>query len=125
MPTKTEQSDLNIAIFGSHGDSPRVVLAPSTVEECFYLTIHAFNISEMCQLPVFILMDQFLGQRRETVSTFDLSGIELTRRLIPSAEELKDYRRYRITDSGVSPMAVPGVEGGEHAATGLEHREDG
>lgn len=125
MPTKTEQSDLNIAVFGSHGDSPRIVLAPSTVEESFYLTIQAFNISEMCQLPVFILMDQFLGQRRETVTTFDLSRIELTRRVMPGAEELKDYKRYRITDSGVSPMAVPGMEGGEHAATGLEHGEDG
>ncbi|MBM2838254.1 MAG: 2-oxoacid:acceptor oxidoreductase subunit alpha [Deltaproteobacteria bacterium] len=125
MPTKTEQSDLNIAIFGSHGDSPRIVLAPSTVEECFYLTIEAFNIAEACQTPVLILSDQFLGQRRETVSPFDLSGLKLAQRLKPDIEELKGYKRYRLTDNGVSPLAVPGMEGGEHAATGLEHREDG
>lgn len=124
MPTKTEQSDLNISVFGSHGDSPRVILAPSTVEECFYLTIHAFNISEVCQMPVFILTDQFLGQRRETVSPFELARIGLIQRLIPDSEGIKNYKRYRITDSGVSPMSVPGMEGGEHAATGLEHRED-
>lgn len=123
MPTKTEQSDLNISLFGAHGDSPRVILAPSTVEECFYMTIQAFNIAEACQLPVIILSDQFLGQRRETVYPFNLSGINLVERVRP--DDLKDYRRYRITDSGVSPMAIPGMEGGEHAATGLEHREDG
>lgn len=124
MPTKTEQSDLNISIFGSHGDSPRVVLAPSTVEECFYLTMEAFNIADMCQLPVIILTDQFLGQRRETVSPFDTSGLKLVQRLKPDPEELKGYKRYRLTDNGVSPMAIPGMEGGEHAATGIEHRED-
>lgn len=125
MPTKTEQSDLNISVFGSHGDSPRVVLAPSTVEECFYLTIEAFNIADMCQLPVIILTDQFLGQRRETVSPFDPSGLKSAQRLKPDSEELKGYKRYRLTDNGVSPMAIPGMEGGEHAATGIEHREDG
>lgn len=124
MPTKTEQSDLNLAIFGSHGDSPRVVLAPSTVEECFHMTIQAFNIAEACQVPVIILTDQFLGQRRETVAPFDLSKVTLVERTRPSSEELKNYRRYRISDSGVSPMAIPGMEGGEHAATGLEHKED-
>ncbi len=125
MPTKTEQSDLNIAIFGSHGDSPRVVLAPSTVEECFYLTIEAFNIAEACQTPVLMLSDQFLGQRRETVSPFDMSGLKLAQRLKQDTEELKGYKRYRLTDNGVSPLALPGMDGGEHAATGLEHREDG
>ncbi|MDO8655358.1 MAG: 2-oxoacid:acceptor oxidoreductase subunit alpha [bacterium] len=125
MPTKTEQSDLNLSIFGSHGDSPRVVLAPSTVEECFYLTMEAFNIADICQVPVIILTDQFLGQRRETVSPFDPSGLKLAQRLKPDPEELKGYKRYRVTDSGVSPMAIPGMEGGEHAATGIEHREDG
>lgn len=125
LPTKTEQSDLEIALFGSHGEAPRVILAPSTVEECFYLTIQAFNIAEACQLPVIVLMDQFLGQRRETVAPFDISRITLVPRLTPRPEDPKDYKRYRITTSGVSPMAIPGIEGGEHAATGLEHQEDG
>lgn len=124
MPTKTEQSDLNLALFGAHGDSPRVVLAPSTVEECFHMTIQAFNISEACQIPVIILTDQFLGQRRETVIPFDMSNISLIDRVKPNSDELKDYKRYRLTDSGISPMAVPGMEGGEYAATGLEHTED-
>jgi 2-oxoglutarate ferredoxin oxidoreductase subunit alpha len=125
MPTKTEQSDLDIALFGSHGDSPRVVLAPSTVEECFHMTIQAFNISEACQLPVFILIDQFLGQRRETVLPFSLSPWERASRLIPTSDELKGYKRYRITETGITPMSIPGMEGGEYAATGLEHWEDG
>lgn len=124
MPTKTEQSDLNIALFGSHGDSPRIVIAPSTVEECYHLTIEAFRISETCQMPVIILSDQFLGQRKETVAPFPVIAEEALR-LIPDSEGLKNYKRYMLTENGISPMAIPGMEGGEHAATGLEHKEDG
>lgn len=125
MPTRTEQSDLNLAVYGSHGDAPRVVLAPSTVEECFWLTIEAFNIAEACQTPVIILSDQFLGMRKETVAPFDLSVIKLTKRITPDVGELKNYRRYALLENGVSPMTVPGMRDGEYTATGLEHDEEG
>jgi 2-oxoglutarate/2-oxoacid ferredoxin oxidoreductase subunit alpha len=123
-PTKSEQSDLLQCLYGTHGDAPRVVLACSDVEDCFHATVDAFNISEEFQLPVLVLSDQAVGQRRETVSAGSLVH-EVRDRLRPSAEELVRYERYRDTESGVSPMAVPGMPGGMYQTNGLEHDQLG
>ena len=80
LPTKSEQSDLYIAVFGSHGDAPRVVLAPTDVEDCFHATVDAFNIAEETQLPVIILSDQAVGQRRQTVERTNLVHEVIDRR---------------------------------------------
>ncbi len=122
-PTKNEQSDLWHALYGGHGDAPRVVIAPSDVEDCFHATVEAFNIAEEFQLPVIVLSDQLIGQRRETLSaeTMDHPVVD---RAKPAAD-LEGYRRYQDTPNGVSPMAVPGMKNGVYQTNGLEHDEAG
>jgi 2-oxoglutarate ferredoxin oxidoreductase subunit alpha len=124
LPTKSEQSDLWQALWGSHGDAPRVVLAPADVEDCFHATVAAFNIAEESQMPVIVLSDQFIAQRRETLSMLTLDH-QVVGRQVPSAGELRNYKRYRDTKSGVSPMTWPGMKGGEYQTNGLEHDEEG
>ena len=123
-PTRSEQSDLLQSLFGTHGDAPRVVLACADVEDCFHATVEAFNISEEFQLPVLVLSDQAVGQRKETLSARTLVH-EVRDRLLPTAEDLVQYERYRDTATGVSPMAVPGMKGGTYPTNGLEHDEAG
>lgn len=123
-PTKSEQSDLLQSLYGSHGDAPRVVLACSDVEDCFHTTVDAFNIAEEYQLPVLVLSDQSVGQRKETISPATLTH-EVRDRVKPTAEELAHYERYKDTSDGVSPMAVPGMHGGTYQTNGLEHDESG
>ncbi|MDR4504877.1 MAG: 2-oxoacid:acceptor oxidoreductase subunit alpha [Candidatus Scalindua sp.] len=125
MPTKTEQSDLNLALYGTHGDAPRIVLAPTDVEDCFFQIINAFNLSEKYQVPVIVLSDQSLGHRKESIRRPVMADIKQGKRLRPTADEMKDYRRYRLTSDGVSPMAIPGEDEGYYVAQGLEHDEYG
>jgi 2-oxoglutarate ferredoxin oxidoreductase subunit alpha len=124
LPTKSEQSDLWQALWGSHGDAPRVVLAPADVEDCFHATVAAFNIAEEAQVPVIVLSDQFIAQRSETLSMLTLDH-EVIGRQVPSAGDLREYKRYKDTKSGISPMSWPGMKGGEYQTNGLEHDEDG
>ncbi|MCK5177261.1 MAG: 2-oxoacid:acceptor oxidoreductase family protein, partial [Candidatus Aenigmarchaeota archaeon] len=99
LPTKTEQSDLNLAIYGTHGDSPKIVLAPINVEDSFYQTVKAFNYAEKYQVPVIILSDVSLGERRECIDMFDVNDIKVVNRLKP--EDFKDnsnvFSRYTKT----------------------------
>lgn len=126
MPTKTEQSDLNLAVYGAHGDAPRIVLAPGDTEECLYLMIQAFNLSEKYQCPVVYLTDQSLAHRTQTFPWPDFKKVPLINRDLPTDKDLRDgYVRFKLTETGVSPMALPGMEGGCYAATGLEHTEKG
>lgn len=130
IPTKTEQADLMQAIWGSHGDSPRVVIAPSDVEDCFDTTVLSFYISEKYQIPVILLSDGFIGQRKESINPERFRNKkygfkEINRRQTPTEEELKDYKRYRYTESGISPVSYPGIKGGEYQAAGIEHDELG
>ena len=106
MPTKTEQSDLNLALFGGHGEAPRVVMAPTSVEDCFDVIVEAFNAAEKYQMPVIVLSDQSLSHRLETVLRPDL-GVRCVgrarqperqrrgQRLVPA---LRDPRRRRLAD---------------------------
>jgi len=130
LPTKTEQADLMQAIWGSHGDSPRVVIAPSDVEDCFDCTVLAFYIAEKYQMPVIILSDQFIGHRKESINPGSIGsrkkGFRLTyERDTPSKEELEDYKRYKLTECGVSPITYPGIKGGQYLGSGIEHGENG
>jgi 2-oxoglutarate/2-oxoacid ferredoxin oxidoreductase subunit alpha len=125
MPTKNEQGDLNLSVFGAHGDAPRIVLAPGDVEECLYYIIHAFNLAERYQCPVIFLTDQSLAHRTQTFPWPEFSRVPVVNRLLPTEADLKNYARFKITETGVSPMALPGMEGGCYAATGLEHSERG
>lgn len=125
MPTKVEQADLNIALYGGAGDSPRVVMAPSDAEECYCGIQAAFDIAEKYQTPVIFLSDLFLGSRNETVTLSECIDRQRCARKKPTADELKDYLRYRITDDGVSPLIVPGEPGAFYTITGLEHTTRG
>jgi len=123
LPTKMEQSDLNLALYGAHGDAPRVVLALRSVEDAFYQMIRAFNMAETYQMPAIVLSDQSLSHRTETVPYPDPSRIEAVSRRRPTVRQKEDYRRYELTEDGISAFAVPGLDDAPWRATGLEHDE--
>jgi 2-oxoglutarate ferredoxin oxidoreductase subunit alpha len=126
LPTKTEQSDLNIAIHGGHGDSPRIVLAAASVAECFHLSAWAFNLAETYQSPTILLTDYSLSFRTETVDPFDMGKYPVIERAQPAPPQApKEYQRYKVNGSFISPMALPGTPHAQYTATGLEHNEYG
>ncbi len=122
LPTRTEQGDLNLVLYAGHGDFPRIVLAPGTLEEAYSLTRKAFMLADKFQVPVFILTDQFfVDSRRNT----PLSGIELAVPPKHICETDAAYRRFRFTDTGISPRGVPGFGKGVVCADSDEHDESG
>jgi 2-oxoglutarate ferredoxin oxidoreductase subunit alpha len=123
IPTKSEQSDLNIAVHGLHGDAPHLVLAPNSVSDCLGTTQWAVDLAESLQAPAIVLSDQFLGQARAVVDRPPEIAASKGRRR--AAAGSPGYRRYAITSDGVSPMAIPGTAGLAHTADGLEHAERG
>jgi 2-oxoglutarate ferredoxin oxidoreductase subunit alpha len=125
IPTKAEQSDLFQAAFSAHGDCLRPVLAPTSVGDVFGTTVEAFNLAEYYQTPVIILSDQEIAQRKETVDAIDPSKFSLVERRRPTEAELANYERFRLTESGVSPISHPGMRGGNYLAAGIEHNELG
>ena len=125
LPTKTEQADVFAACFSAHGDVVRPVLAPTSVADTFAITVEAFNIAEHYQTPVIILSDQEISQRKEIVDPIDTSKFIIHERLKPSSADLQDYKRFRITESGISPISHPGMLGGTYLASGIEHNETG
>ncbi len=125
LPTKTEQSDLNQALYGSHGDAPRIVMAPVSVEDCFFATVDAFNYAEQYQVPVILLTDQGLATRLEVIHRPDVSKLTLTPRKTSKGMAREDYKRYEYTADHVSPMGIPGEPNGMYVATGIEHDEYG
>ncbi|HLT57645.1 MAG TPA: 2-oxoacid:acceptor oxidoreductase subunit alpha [Limnochordales bacterium] len=131
MPTKHEQSDLWALLFGTHGDTPRIVLTPSTVEETFYATAEAFNLADKYQCPVFVATDLSLALNKQTVEDLDIRRIKIDRGALLTDEEIAaqaepdGFRRYRITESGISPRPLPGQPKGQYLATGVEHNEFG
>ena len=125
MPTKLEQSDLFHALYGGHGDFPRIVLAPASVQNCFRVSVLAFGLAERYQMPVIILSDQSLSHRSETIEKVDSSGFPVMERLRPNGTSPDDYLRFELTPDGISPMAIPGVDPQPYVAPGLEHDERG
>lgn len=125
MPTKTEQSDLAIALHGGHGEYPRVVMAPISIRDCFNVMRTAFEIAERYQVPVIVLSEQALAHRRATLPISLLRQTPQQRVPRPLKTWEPGYARYSITDSGISPRAIPGDPGGAHQVTGLEHWDFG
>jgi len=127
LPTQVEQSDLNLACFGSHGDAPRVVLAPADVEECFYSSIEAVNLARKYNVPVFVLSDQAIASRIEAFAEPKLEKI--CQDITPDLTPVADYKPYDLSSpDGVTPRVVPGtpiLSGRYPIAGGLEHDELG
>jgi 2-oxoglutarate ferredoxin oxidoreductase subunit alpha len=124
MPTKMEQSDLFLAVYGSHGDAPRIVIAPTSVEDSLEQVVLAFNLAEKYQMPAIVLIDQAISSALATVEPAIFSRFVVIDRERPD-DLPAEYRRYAISETGVSVMAIPGMPGGEHVATGLEHDQAG
>lgn len=130
LPTKQEQSDLMQMIYGTHGDIPKIVLAPTSASDAFYLTVEAFNLAEEYQCPVILLSDLQLSLGKQTVETLDYSKVEIRRGALVEGDLEKQedkayFKRYALTDSGISPRILPGTKGGIHHVTGVEHDEEG
>jgi 2-oxoglutarate ferredoxin oxidoreductase subunit alpha len=127
LPTRTEQGDLQFVLHTHHGDFPRAVLAPATIEDAFWVTVKAFNLADKYQLPAIILTDQHLASSYGTVDPLDLSQVTVDRGLLFSDEEddPSEYRRHKITPSGISPRAFPGLSRALVITDGDEHDEEG
>ncbi|MBF0428201.1 MAG: 2-oxoacid:acceptor oxidoreductase subunit alpha [Magnetococcales bacterium] len=123
LPTKHEQSDLFLAIHGTHGDAPRIVLSVEDVKDCIDMTVDALNMAEQFQCPVILLSDGSLAFSTQTVPAPKPENYTLVKR--KRWDGVGKYFRYAMTDDLISPMADPGTPGGEHIATGLEHGPNG
>lgn len=138
MPTKMEQSDLSFALSTGHGDTPRIVVAPANVADCYTLMVQAFNMAERYQMPVIFLTDQSLTARVESVDRSIFKPMESIGRVLLSdqngangtaskghaagvAEEEQAFARYAYTASGISPTSSPGHGSMAYVSTGLEH----
>jgi len=123
IPTKSEQSDLNIALHGMHGDAPHLVLAPLNVRDCVFTTEWAVGLAEHLQTAAIVLSDQSLGQARAV--TDPPAGSDLTLERVIERSPAEDYRRYALNEDDISPMALPAAPHGMYTADGLEHDESG
>jgi 2-oxoglutarate ferredoxin oxidoreductase subunit alpha len=127
LPTRTEQGELQFALYTAHGEFPRVIFAPGTPEQAFYLTNKAFDLAEKYQISVIVLTDQYLADSQWTFDGFDTNRLRYTDyRLRGDAfEKLSDYKRHAFTDNGVSPLAVPGDARHVVVTDSDEHDEEG
>jgi len=128
IPTKTEQSDVTQWVFGGHGEFPRIILAPGTLQECFDFTVAAFNLAERYQCPVVVLTEEDMGQNLRTTPEFGLKRVAIDRGRLLSEQELAglpEYKRYAFTPDGISPRSLPSQKGGLHMVEGNEHDESG
>ncbi len=123
IATKSEQSDLNIALHGLHGDAPHLVLAPLSVKDCLFTMQWAVHLAEALQTAAIVLSDQSLGQTLAIVDQPAELAFTARRRAAENFDET--YYRYAVGESGISPMAIPGQTGGQYTADGLEHNEAG
>ncbi len=122
LPTRTEQADLELALYAGHGEYPRIILAPGTLEQGFYLTQKAFNLADKYQVPVFIITDQFFIDSVYNVVPFDLSQVKIESAIVRTTN---GYKRYRLTEDGISPRGIPGFGEGFVNADCHHHDEDG
>ncbi len=129
LPTKQEQSDLNAMVYGTHGEIPKIVIAPASIEDCFYDMVEAFNLSEEYQVPVIVMTDLQLSLGKQSCEMLDFSKVEINRgKLVketPPLEGHELFKRYELTEDGISPRVLPGAKGGLHHVTGVEHDEVG
>ena len=122
LPTRTEQSDLEHALYSGHGDFPKIIFAPGTLQEGFYLTQKAFNLADKYQVPVYILTDQYFVDSYNNIPGLHLDRISNRNYFV---ETKKDYKRYELTNNGISPRGIPGYGNGLICVDSDEHDEEG
>ena len=122
LPTRTEQGDLLFALYAGHGEFPRVIFAPGTIEDAFYLAQRAFTLADKYQVPVFILTDQYLLESHYNFPTLDPLLIKLEKHFVKTNTE---YKRYLFTESGISPRGIPSFGEGVVVLDSDEHNEEG
>ncbi len=127
LPTRTEQGDLQFALYTAHGEFPRVIFAPGSPEQAFYLTNKAFEMTERFQIPVIILTDQYLADSQWTYEGFDLSKLRYTDYRVRDdvLQALTTYKRHSITETGISPLGIPGESKHLVVTDSDEHDEEG
>ena len=127
LPTRTEQSDLNFALYAAHGEFPRVIFAPGTPEQAFYLTGKAFDLAEKYQIPAIVIFDAYLADSEWTYEGIDINKIKYhDYRLRGDAfNNLPEYKRHAFTETGVSPLGVPGDSRHVVVTDSDEHDEEG
>jgi 2-oxoglutarate ferredoxin oxidoreductase subunit alpha len=122
LPTRTEQGDLELALYAGHGEFPRIILTPGTIQDAFYLTQRAFNLADRYQIPVFILTDQYFMDSYYNTASPDVSRIEVEKHVTRTS---RDYQRYALTKTGVSPRGMPGYGEGLVLVDSDEHDTEG
>lgn len=127
FPTRTEQGDLNFALYTAHGEFPRIIFAPGSPEQAFYLTNKAFDLAEKYQVPAIILFDQYLADSEWTFEGLDITRLRFNdyRLRFENLKDLKEYKRHAFTDTGVTPFAVPGESRHVVVTDSDEHDEEG
>ncbi len=126
LPTYQEQADLRFIMHASQGEFPRIVLTPGDMHDAFYETERAFNMSEMYQVPVIIVLDKFISESNMTIDVWDLNKFTVNRGKLMTTKQMesaKDFKRYQITADGISPRCVPGQPNGLHICSSYEHDE--
>lgn len=122
LPTRTEQADLLFALYAGHGEFPRIILTPGKIEDMFYLTQNAFNLADRYQVPVFILTDQYILESHYNIKEIDYDLINQERYSIKTD---KHYKRYKLTQNGISLRGIPGFGDGLVVLDSDEHDEEG
>lgn len=122
LPTRTEQADLELALYAGHGEFPRIIFAPGKLEDGFYLTQKAFNLADKYQIPVFILTDQYFIDSYYNIPVLEVEKITIESHIIKTD---KSYQRYKLTENGISPRGIPGYGKGLVAVDSDEHDEEG
>lgn len=125
LPTRSEQADLEFVLHAGHGEFPRAVFAPGSVEDCFHLTRRALELAEASQGPVFLLTDQFLADSYRAIDPLPLSGLSYVDPTRTPPDLSLPYRRYALTSSGLSPRLLPGLSEHLVVADSDEHDEEG
>ncbi|MHC4646938.1 MAG: 2-oxoacid:acceptor oxidoreductase subunit alpha, partial [Planctomycetota bacterium] len=122
LPTRTEQADLELALYAGHGEFPRIILAPGKIEDAFYLTQKAFNLADKYQVPVFVLTDQYFIDSYYNIPSLDLSRTRVENHIVKTQQ---DYKRYELRENGISPRGIPGHGQGLVAVDSDEHDIEG
>ena len=125
LPTRTEQADIDFVLHSGHGEFPRAIFAPGSIEECFHLTRKAIELAEKSQSPIFLLTDQYLADTIRALEPFDIENLGQVNPTQDNGPIKYPYRRFEITSSGLSPRLLPGMSENLVVADSDEHYPDG